>query len=137
MKKKYFFMAICISIIGLKANAQMDYIKTFDNRLDPRTVNGEKVFVEEIRNTDNNCIGVNIYGTDFTLKKSIRPDVPNLAYIGYIRRELFGIPSYDTNDELFTENVFNQDNLLEFIAVIRNDGISNEIVIVNEYSQIL
>ena len=136
MKKKYFFMAIYISIISLKANAQMDYIKTFYNRLDPRTVNGEKVFVEEIG--DNyNCIGVNIYGTDFTLKKSIRPNVPNLARIGNIRRELFGIPSYQTYSELFTENVFNQDNLLEFIAIIQNDDKQNEVVIVNEYSQIL
>jgi hypothetical protein len=138
MKKKYFFMAICISIIGLKANAQMDYIKKFDNRLDFRTANGEKVFVEEIENTDNyNCIGVNIYGTDFILKKSIRPNVPNLADIARIFRTKAEIPFYEGNSELFTENVFNQDNLLEFIAIIQNDGNLNEVVIVNEYNQIL
>jgi len=129
-------MAICISIIGLKANAQMDYIKTLDDRLDFRTMNGEKVFVEEI--TDNhNCIGVNIYGTDFTLKKSIRPNVPNLADIVRLFRMRAELPPYEGDTELFTENVFNQDNLLEFIAVIQNDGNLNEVVIVNEYSQIL
>ena len=137
MKKKYFFMAICISIIGLKANAQMDYIKTFDDQLNFRIMNGEKVFVERIIDNNYNCIGMNIYDTDFTLKKSIRPDVPNLAEIARILRTRAELPPYEGDREWFTENVFNQDNLLEFIAIIQNDGNLNEVVIVNEYNQIL
>lgn len=79
---------------------------------------------------DDNDKSIKIYNSDFSLRKQINVNVPT----GYS----LSTPDYDEQRFIATKNIFNTDNLYEFIVYLRNESSSGgKLFIINENSNII
>lgn len=122
---------ITLSAIALFsfAKSQITLEHTFDTTMRYSYIysNGDDTFYYFF---DDNDKSIKIYNSDFSLRKQVNVNVP----AGYRLSK----PDYDGQRFIATKNIFNTDNLYEFIVYSRNDTNSTgRLFIINENSNII